>query len=274
MLPPHLFTFPSEKINYHCSLLAFNPWICPPWAGSCFFNLITELSRQCKGVGGRVLNSSFVPPTFTPPSPPPPFRNTLDFLGNVSSLSSSQPTYNNEVEAQPGDGLWEKLAAPTAFSLPEASVGRMRQKIKQKPTPCHSSFFFPPPTDKNHCLHKNSSFFCTEHPSKGSAPLAHPEAQWMVMWVSIPQCWSWCGDALQEAQPSCPVSAKLSEMSLEIITCTASGGAVIYLECSAGRQISWLSSPTSGNSKCCQSTLSWWHLFPQIHSKYILNINF
>lgn len=69
--PPHLFTFPSEKINYHCSLLAFNPWICPPWAGSCFFNLITELSRQCKGVGGRVLNSSFVPPTFTPPLPPP-----------------------------------------------------------------------------------------------------------------------------------------------------------------------------------------------------------
>lgn len=134
-------------------------------------------------------------------------------------------------------------------------MGRMRQKIKQKPAPCHSFFifFFPSPLTKNHCLHKNSPSFSTEHPCKGSALLAHPEGQWMAMWVSIPQCWSWHGDALQKAQPSCPASAKFSELSLEIITCSASGGAVFIYSCSAGRQISWLWSLTYENSKYCQS---------------------
>lgn len=35
-------------------------------------------------------------------------------------------------------------------------------------------------------------------------------------------------DASQEARPSCPALTKLSELSLEIVTLTASGGAFIY----------------------------------------------
>lgn len=117
----------------------------------------------------------------------------------------------------PGAGLGEKQPAPPALPLPEASVGRVRQETKEKRAPCRSVwvfFFIFPPTKITACT--KMTLLC---PSPGTRS---------VVVGSTPPVPEPPRDALQEARPSCPAFAKLSELSLEIVTLTASGGAFIY----------------------------------------------